>query len=88
MYGGGGGGVTYFQVISISIAFVTPDQQIVPFSLSPLYFPIAVYYELPMYYLIVILIVCFLIGQMNNNHNNDIKTMTMEDSFPCELIDN
>ena len=62
-----------FRVIAISIAFVTPDQQIVSFSLSPLHSPKAVYmyYEISMHYLIVILILYFLIGQINNNNNNN-----------------
>ena len=70
-------GVTCFRVIAISIAFVTPDQQIVSFPLSPLHFPKAVcmYYDMSMYYLIVILTVCFPIGQINNNNNNNNLTL-------------
>ena len=57
--------------------FCHPDQQIAPFSLSlslsPLHFPKAVCMcnDIFMYYLIVILIVCSPIGQINNNNDNN-----------------
>ena len=86
-------GVTCFRVIAIKIAFVTPDQQIVSFSLSPLHFPKAVwmYYEMSMNYLIVILTVCFPISQINNNNNKkrlfnvDPVIINTMNSFPLNI---
>ena len=61
-------GVTCFRVIAISIAFVTPDQQIVSFSLSLLSTSLKLFVCIMIFLCIIWLLysltVCFLIGQM------------------------